>query len=64
MADLKCKNKLPPTGNRQSRRLKITCEILPPGTLKRKGRKRRSSSEDRWDDIVKVCAEVIGDESK
>ena len=32
--------------------LKITCEILPPGTLKRKGRKKRLSQNDRWDEIV------------
>lgn len=41
--------------------LKITCEILPPGTLKRKGRKKRLSQKDRWDEIVDICAEVIGD---
>lgn len=41
----------------------ITCGILPPGTLKRKGR-RGESSQEKWDDIVEICAEVIVEESQ
>jgi len=43
--------------------LNVTCEILPPGTLKRKDRKKRSSYTERWNEIIDICAEVIAEES-
>ena len=46
-------------GRKSYRKLKITCEILPPGTLKRKCVIYPASPEQRWKEIQDICAEVI-----
>ena len=41
------------------KKLKISCEILPPGTLKRNPSSFAQTPEERWDDILGVCGEVV-----
>ncbi|CAB1062332.1 hypothetical protein D1BOALGB6SA_7108 [Olavius sp. associated proteobacterium Delta 1] len=52
-----------PAQKRRKKELKITCEILPPGTLKRKGKGPEQGCTDRWEEIVDICAGVIADDA-
>ena len=47
----------------RKKELLITCEILAPGTLKRKVPDEKNLA-DRWEDIIEICAAVIEEELK
>jgi len=42
------------------KRHSFTCEILPPGTLKRKNTKQEKP-EQRWQEIQTICSQVIAE---
>ena len=53
--------------SRKSKREKIviTCEILPPGTLKRNSYADVTRNPQyRWEEIVELCSKVIAENSK
>ena len=39
----------------------ITCEILPPGTLKRNPSRFSQTPLERWEEIIDICADVISE---
>ena len=52
-------------GGRPKKRVKkkfnITCEILPPGTLKRNPTCFAQTPAKRWEEIIDICAEIIAE---
>ena len=48
------------SGRPQSQEFNITYEILPPGTLKRKGSKKEKPDQ-RWYEVFNICSEIIAE---
>ena len=41
------------------RKIKISYEILPPGTLKRNSLNNVNTPKNRWEEIIDVCVRVV-----
>jgi hypothetical protein len=50
------------TKRRGKKALVITCEILPPGSLRRNSTEPLKTHKDRWEEIVEICAETIAED--
>ncbi len=46
---------------RVRKKFNITCEILPPRILKRNPACFAQNPEERWEEIIDICAEVIAE---
>ena len=59
------KNNRTQVRKRDSKGLTITCEILPPGTLKRNNSSMsRQHCAERWEEIIEICADTIAEASQ
>jgi len=53
------KNYLKKSSGKPRKKLIISYEILPPGTLKRNSSCYSKDSTERWEEILDVCAGVM-----
>lgn len=49
---------------RSRKKLKISCEILPSGALKRSPSTFAQTPEERWDEILDICGGIIAEYEK